>query len=197
MGSALRQALLVCALLVCGTRPVAGEVIAPEQASLLIEPGGSASAIYLLSESRTPLFGYSLDFEIIPSPSASGTLSIDTTATNFFDLRNLITAGGLMRDPVFSTIAGRPTGAFVSTNVLGDGLVTATQGVNDVLAELVFRASPDAEGTFEVRLTDGSALSDGMGFGVPFDALTLSINVVPQPVAPMLLIAGIVFFRRR
>lgn len=197
MSSFLRCTAAVCALPLLAVGPAIAEIIQPEVNSLPVEPGETARALYLLTENQTPLFGYSLELEVVPCPGATGSVTIDASATNFFDARNLITAAGQMRDPAFSTISERPFGAFVSTNVLGDQLVLAVPGVNDALAEVAFRASADATGKFEVRLRTGTALSDGQGFAVPFESMILSINVVPTPMSTLLLLAGILPIRRR
>lgn len=157
------------------------EVIRFDPLSIEMRPGERARALVLLDESVTPLFGYSLDVQLAGLGGASG-LAINIDETNFFDARNLITAAGEARDPVFSIIRGTPDGGvFISTNTESGMEVLAHPDVNDVLAELVFDAAPDALGDFEITLGTGTALSTALGEPVPFTPTTLTINVVPAP----------------
>lgn len=158
------------------------ELIRPESAALDVISGGTGSTIIILDDSVTPLFGYSLELKVVPLAGAVGSVTIDAAASSFFDSRNLITAAGLTRDPVFSVLQSTPSGMFLSTNTSDLSTITAVPGVNDALAQVVFRASPDAAGQFELRFADGTALSDGQGFAVGFtsDVLTITV-VIPTP----------------
>ncbi len=181
---------ITCAL---GAPLASAELIRPESAALDVIAGGTGSTIIILDDSVTPLFGYSLQLEIVPLAGAIGSLTIDAAASSFFDSRNLITAAGLMRDPVFSVLQSTPTGMFLSTNTSDLSTITAVPGLNDALAQIVFRASDDASGQFEVRFADGTALSDGQGFAVGFMSQPLTISVVvPAPGVLALGAAGFV-----
>ncbi len=135
-------------------------------------PGGEVRVLVLIEDLGVPLFGYSLDVDVAPVMGATGSLVPSVSETNFFDARNLITAGGAMRDGFFSVIQLSPDdGLFVSTNTDDASAVLATADVNDVLVELVFDASNDARGTFEISFGPGSALANAGGKAVPFEFL--------------------------
>ena len=192
-----RDLAAACVLLFAGASAAHSELIRPEHELTLIVPGANASSQVLLTHSSTPLFGYSLRFEVTPLAGASGAITIDTALTNFFDSHNLITAGGAQRDPLFSVILSTPNGAFLSTNTDDLSTVIASPGVNDVLAQLVFSASADAIGMFEYRVIAGSALSDAFGSPVAYDAVAGFIVVVPAPASAMIVIFGLFGGRRR
>ena len=174
------------------------ELIRWSEPALDVLPGESVAGLALLDESVTPVFGYSLEIEIVPLEGSMGTLTVDTVATNFFDSRNLISQGGAMRDAMFSVIQPTEVGVFISTNTADLSTVTAAPGVNDALAQVVFAASADAFGDFEVRFGSGTALSDGLGFPVEHATQTLTITVIPAPASIGLLLgAGEIRRRRR
>ena len=162
------------------------ESVAIQSLNLGISAGGSASTLFTLGGSVTPLFGYSLAIDIVALSGSTGSVSVDTSLTNFFDSQNLITAAGLTRDPSFSLILpSGVNGAFISTNTSDGSTVLATPGVNDVLAQLFFKASADASGQFAIQLGAGSALSDGQGFPVAFDFAPGTITIQSGPIVPL------------
>jgi hypothetical protein len=175
---------------------VSAEQILFDQPLVEVLPGDEVSLLILLAENVTPLLGYSLDVGIVPAGGATGSVVADVAATNFFDSQNLITAGGAMRDPFFSTILDAGDGGvFISTNTDDGSTVLAVPGANDVLAQVVFDVSEDALGDFSIDLGPASALSDGAGFAVPFDFLGGTIHVVPEPAALTLLLSGLLTVR--
>lgn len=192
-------AAAACAAVVgFGAAAADAEVISWEMNSAEVLPDQTTSGLVKLSDSTTALFGYSLAIEVTPIGGATGTLAVDLALTNFFDARNLITAAGSERDPVFSIILPTSDGAFISTNTADFSGVTAATGVNDVLAQVFFRASANATGSFEVRLATGTALSDTQGFPVDFSSSPIAIRVVPSPgVAVMMLPVALMRRRRR
>lgn len=144
-------------------------------------PGSTVSVLFLLQDNTAPLFGYSLDVDLLPETGASGQVTANIDLTNFFDTRNLITAAGATRDPMFSDILGPGDGGvFITTNTDDGSTVLAVDGVNDVLAQVFFDVSPDAFGDFTILLGPASALSD-IGGDVLFDFSPATITVVPEP----------------
>ena len=168
------------------------EIIRFDAASLELRPGDRASVLVLLDESVTPLFGYSLDIER-SGPAGVDGLSINLDQTNFFDDRNLFTAGGETRDPLFSVIRGTPGGgAFISTNTESGAELLAEPVGNDVLAELIFDAGAGGLGRYEITLGAGTTLSTALGDPVAFAPTSLTITVIPAPAAAsFLLLAGL------
>ena len=145
------------------------ELIVLDGPELQLCVGRTESMLFLLQQNTTPLFGYSLDIDIVPAAGATGSVTVNVGLTNFFEVRNLITAGGAELDPLFSVILDTGDGGvFVSANTADGSTVLAVDDVNDVLVEVFFEASPDAGGDFMIELGPGSALSDGSGFAVPF-----------------------------
>ncbi len=159
------------------------EQIVVETTSSVIPPGGNLSLLVLLKANITPVLGYSLDVRIIPDPSSRGALTVNTSTTNFFDSRNLITAGGATRDPFFSVIQDNGvSGVFVNTITDDDSTVLALDGVNDVLVQVMLQASADACGPFSIELGNASALSDGSAQAIPysFSSPIFLVNNGPQ-----------------
>lgn len=181
----------------CGCCSARAERIHWSEPNLSVLPGGTVAGMVLLDESTTPLFGYSLDIRIMPLDGAVGTITVDTATTNFFDSRNLVTAGGFTRDPIFSVIQSTADGVFISTNSADLSTVTAAPGLNDALAQVFFRASAGALGEFQVRFGSGTALSDGLGSPVTHMTQSLSITVIPSPASVGGLILGAVIARSR
>ena len=145
------------------------ELIVLDGPDLQLCVGQTESMLFLLRLNTTPLFGYSLDIDIVPAAGATGSVTVNVGLTNFFEVRNLITAGGAELDPLFSVILDTGDGGvFVSANTADGSTVLAVDDVNDVLVQVFFEASPDAGGDFMIELGPGSALSDGSGFAVPF-----------------------------
>ncbi len=173
--------------------------IRPETTSVTTDGSSELSVRWLIEDVDVPLFGYSLVLErsVLTGDSTGGAI-IDVAATNFFDERNLITAGGLTRDMDFSLIQGDGAGgAFVSTNADVLAGVTPTPGLNDVLVQVVFSIEVSQPGEYMFQLGTGSALSDTGGFPVGFDSEPLVITVVPVPATSMLLVvAGLAATRR-
>lgn len=183
--------------------PVAANAafIRPEVSAVTTDGSIPVSVRWLIQDTVTPLFGYSLDLERMPVTRgvASGA-SIDPSMSNFFDERNLLTAGGLERDQDFSIIAGDGSGGvFISTNATTLDGTTPVAGVNDVLAEVVFTIDSSVPGDYVFQLGSGSALSDTSGFPVDFESTPLTITVIPSPAGGLLIISGIgpVALRRR
>ena len=163
---------------------VHADIVRPAIETLDVLPGSQVSVLWLIETSLTPLFGYSLDLNLLGdlSDDRTGTTVINTEASNFFDDKNFITAAGGTRDPIFSVmIADGSGGAFISSNTNDGSVFLAQAGINDVLAEIVFDISADASGRFVFDLGPGSALSDATGFPVSFTGSGLEINVVPFP----------------
>ncbi len=164
------------------------EVIRTEQPVASAAPGGSVSVKFLLDPNTFALLGYSLDVVVVPDPSSVGTVTVDMAATNFFEKHNLITACEACPtqpalDPDFSLIINTGDGSVFVNAITSDlSTVIAEQGVNDVFAEVVFNASPDACGRFEIQLDAGTALADENASSVPF---TFTPGVIAvRPVTP-------------
>lgn len=162
--------------------PAAGasEQIVVEPQSTVATPKGTVTVLFLIRNNTTPLLGYSLDVEIVPGPDARGTVTADVAGTNFYDVQNVITAGGATRDPFFSVIQDSGDGGvFVNTITDDNSTVLAVDNVNDVLAEVVLNVSGAACGDFTIQLGQSSALSDGDGFPVAFAFVPGTIAVHP------------------
>ena len=156
-------------------------------------PGTTVSVLFVLQNNTTPLFGYSLDVDVIPQPDASGSLAVDVLATNFFDRRNLITAGGAIRDPIFSQILDTGDGGvFITTNTDDGSTVLAVAGLNDVLAQVFFDVSAEAFGNFTIELGPASAIG-----AADFAFTPHTFTVVPEPSTLLLCLAGVAVVRRR
>jgi hypothetical protein len=154
------------------------EVIATDLPILGLETGETEALLFLLQGNVTPLFGYSLEIEIVPIDDATGTVDVCVVQTNFFDERNLIIAGGAPLDEDFALIFGTPEGGvFINANTADGSTVLAVPDVNDVLAEVHFTAGTDASGEFEIVLAAATALSDVDGFEVPYTASLATVNV--------------------
>lgn len=171
---------------------LAAEFIMPESSSVSAMPLEEVSILFMIRDNTTPLFGYSLDIDVIPQAGAVGSVTANAPLTNFFDVQNLITGGGAIRDPLFSTILDTGDGGvFISTNTDDLSTVLAVDGVNDVLVQAFFDVSPDAFGDFLITLGSGTALSDGLGFPVPFSFSTVAVQVVPEPGSAALVAIGL------
>lgn len=196
---AVRRRALGAGLAALGALPASAGVVRPEVSLLEARPGETVRVLWLVEDIDTPLFGYSLGVARLGAdPDAVGNIAIDAAATNFYEPRNLITAGGGGLHPLFTVIAPDGSGGiFLSTNTADFSTVLPVSGVNDVLAELVFEVGLDALGVFEFGLGPISALSDGAGFPVGFDRGTLTILVVPAPWGLALLGLGLGAPRRR
>ncbi len=147
----------------------------------MVDAGGEVRVLVLIEESAVGLFGYSLDIDIAPVGAATGSLVPNVSLTNFFDARNLISAGGAMRDGFFSVIEGSADGGvFISTNTNDLSAVFPVPGVNDVLAELVLDASTDAAGEFRIEFGSGTALSDTAGMPIAFASSSATVMIAPE-----------------
>ena len=62
--------------------------------------------------------------------------------------------------------------------------VLAVDGVNDVLAEVVFDVPPDTEGEFLLTLGATSAISDGNGSPIPFTFIPATVRVFDPAEVP-------------
>lgn len=142
-----------------------------------VTPGGTVDVLFVARGGDTPIFGYSLDVDVLPTQDAVGTVTVDVASTNFFDVRNLITAGGAVRDPQFSWIIDPGDGGvFISTNTEDGSTLLPVEGVNNVLAQVVFDVSADAFGDFTIDLGPATALANA-----DFDFAPGTITVVPEP----------------
>ncbi len=162
-----------------------GERIVVEPQSTVVISGSSLSVLFLVRDNTTPLAGYTLGVTVAGEPGTMGTVTANAAATNFYDVQNLITAGGASRDPFFSVIQGSEGGG-VSLSTMTEDLSTvlAVGGVNDVLGQVVFDVSEDAHGDFTIQLTASSALADGNFDPVPFAFAPATIRALNPALVP-------------
>jgi len=131
----------------------------------------------------------------VASPELGATASVTTTVTltNFYDPRNLITAGGAVRDPFFSFIEDNGSGGVTVSTITDDAsTVLAVDGVNDVLAQVFFEVPPDALGEFAVQLGSASVLVDGNAAAVPFTFTPGTIRVLDPSEIPAVSAWGVI-----
>lgn len=172
--------------------------ILAEPATAEALPGDAMSILFRISQAEpTPVFGYSLDIDVLAGPGSSGAIVVDIDFTNFFDEQNLITAGGGTRDALASEIVANTSGVFISTNTDDLSSIIPVEGVNDVLAQVYFDISTDASGVFAIELGRASVLSDANGLPIEFDFTPASITVVPEPSTLFLALLGIGILARR
>ncbi|MBI1827248.1 MAG: hypothetical protein HY287_03600 [Planctomycetes bacterium] len=146
------------------------EQIVVQLQTTVVTPGTTPSILFLIRNNSTPLLGYSLDVDFAPFGSVQGSVTANIASTNFYDVRNLFTAGGKTRDPLFSVILdGSDGGVFVNTITSDDSTVLAVDGVNDALAQVVLNTSADACGIWEIKLGQATALSDANGSPVTYN----------------------------
>jgi hypothetical protein len=163
------------------------EVILVDGAVTTGLPGESVSVLLKLHNNVTPLFGYSIALRAVPLGGATGTVTANVDATNFFDVQHLILADpdSAPLDPDFSVILPwNDGGVFINANTADGSTVLATPDVNDVFAEVVFDLSPDSSGSFALQLGPATALSDGDGFPVGYifcGGVVASGEVPPNP----------------
>ncbi len=164
---------------------------------IVLPPGGSGSALVVLSgdASTEHFFGYSLALRIVPTAGATGSVTfdledlIDAPETNLALDWNLIAAYPAPLDPIFTVVwPDGPNGVFINANIslfdpTAPDFVTSVSSVNDVLAELVVDASPDASGTFSITAGPATAFSDPNGFPIPFvwTVGTITVDDTPPP----------------
>ena len=171
-------------------------------------PGTTVSVLFLIRDNTTPILSYTLDVNIVPQSGSLGTVTANVSATNFYDVRNLISAGGAMRDPFFSVIQDNGGGGVSVTTITSDlSTVQAVDKVNDVLAQVFFDVPQDALGDFSIELGSGSVLVDGNAATVPFSftpgtiRVTNSIPAVSEwgmmVLSLLVVTAGCVVFVRR
>jgi len=167
------------------TVAVQGERIVVEPQSSTVISGSSLSVLFLIQDNTAPLAGYTLDVTVAGEPGVMGTVTANVAATNFYDVQNLITAGGATRDPFFSVIQGSEGGG-VSLSTMTEDLSTvlAMDGVNDVLAQVVFDVSEDAHGDFTIQLTASSVLADSNFDSVPFTFAPATIRTLNPALVP-------------
>lgn len=139
------------------------------------------SALLRLTSDSAPVSGYSLEIEVVPLPGTSGSVTVNAVATGFYDLQNLITAGGLERDPARSGIFLSPERVLGFARTIDDVLVAPVPGINDVLLDLHLLPSPGSFGDFELRFGPATAFYGAGGASVPFDAQSAILHVVPAP----------------
>ena len=207
-------ALAVCLLAAIGSAPtLAADHVGFEQPTMEVIPGQPFSMLALMTQNTTPLRFYSLDFEVLPQPGATGKLVGDDAASNFYLTQNLIKQGGGTLSPVSQVIqntmdAHGNRGLVVNGMTLAeDNVAPAVSGVSDVLAQLVFDVSSDASGFFTIQLDElGSTLLHRVSDGppptdqkVPFTHSSVTIEIVPEP-GSLALLAGaacLLSWRRR
>lgn len=160
--------------------PAAGaaELMVIDPPSTAALSGETVSLLAMILQNSTPLLGYSLDVDVIPAAGAVGSVTADVAATNFYEVQNLITAGGAELDPLFSAILDLGDGGvFINAITADDSTVLAVADINDALGEILFDVSGDACGDFAVQFGPASALSDADAFAVPFDVEPAVIRV--------------------
>jgi len=171
-------------------------------------PGTTVSVLFLIRDNTTPILSYTIETNAVAQTGATGSVTANVSATNFFDVRNLITAGGAMRDPFFSTIEDNGNSGVSVTTITSDlSTVLAVDDVNDVLAQVFFDVPQDALGDFSIDLASGSVLVDGNAATIPFAFTPGTIHVVsPIPAVSdwgmmvltlLVAMAGCVVFAKR
>ena len=194
MKSSIIIAVVRAFLLVTASTAIGSPILVALEGPNEVIPGTTFDVLFTIYDTEsTPLFGYSLDVDVMSNTDAVGNLSVNIDLTNFFDDRNLISAGGAVRDPLFSDIVNTGDGgAFITTNTTGGSTVLVVAGVNDVLAQVFFDVSPDAFGDFTIELGPASAVG-----AVDFDYTPHTFTVVPEPSTLLLCLAGVAVVRRR
>jgi hypothetical protein len=176
-----------------GSRRIGADQIIIDPVNITALSGTMHGVLFLIRGNTTPLAGYTLHVGVFAEPSASGTVTADINATNFYDTRNIITAGGAVRDPMFSIIGSDDDGGVVVTTVTENlSTVTALDGINDVLVQVMVNVSHPAAGDFTIGLREGSVLVDGNGSSVPFVFAPGTIHVWDASVVPTVSSWGVV-----
>lgn len=155
------------------------EEIFVREGAITVQAGLCGKARLLLRCNSTPLLGYSLDVDISPVGGAAGSVTADVALTNFYIVKNLIEANpSADLDPLFSLILDPGDGGVFVNAITADVTtpVTAAPGM-DVLAEVFFDASANADGDFTIQLGPATALSDANADAVAYDFATRTIKV--------------------
>ena len=161
-----------------GTLAASTEQIIVEGQTTLALPGTTVSVLFLIRDNTTPILSYTLDVNIVPQSGSMGTVTANVSMTNFYDIRNLITADGAVRDAFFSVIQDNGGGGVSVTTITSDlSTVQAVDNVNDVLAEVFFDVPQNALGDFTIELASGSVLVDGNAASIPFSFTPGTIQV--------------------
>jgi len=178
------------------TSSKAGPVfVGMEGAPAFVTPNSQFDVLFTIDTNETPLFGYSLEIDVVPQTGALGNVAVQVGGTNFFDLRNVVTGSGGMRDPLLSHILDTEDGGvFITTNTHDGGTVLAMPSVNDVLAQVAFEANQDAIGDFDIVLSESTAFSNSVGENVPYVFEGFAIHVVPEPSALLMGSMGVAVF---
>lgn len=146
-------------------------------------PGNTVSIQFLIQNNTTPILGYSLDVKLTPVVGAVAPITADPATTNFFDSQNIITAGGAVRDPLFSIIQSNDAnGVFINTITEDNSTVLAVDGVNDVLAEVFIDLPIGSCGDYTIDLGPATAISDGNAFAIPFSFVPGTVTVEECPI---------------
>jgi hypothetical protein len=152
--------------------------------------------------------GYSLDVDVFADSAATGriigladSLYGDDAAQSHFDLPQCFIAAdpaGRALHPAFSVInGGGDGGVFVRALERMARPVGPADAGHDVLAELVFSVSPDAEGLFTFRCGPGTALLDATGTLVSFESPSATMEIVVPEHGTILLVASTALLIRR
>ena len=190
-----------------GTITASTERVIVEGQTTFALPGTTVSILFLIRDNTTPILSYTIETNTVAQTGATGSVTANVAMTNFFDIRNLITSGGAMRDPFFSTIEDNGSGVSVTTITSDLSTVQAVDNVNDVLAQVFFDVPQEALGDFSIELASGSVLVDGNAATVPFAFTPGTIHVMnPIPAVSvwgmivlghLVVTAGSVVFKKR
>lgn len=174
-----------------------GAMVTPETMMHVVDAGTELRVLWLLTDTDEQVFGYTLDLDLVAT-DGTGAVTIDAAQTNFFEMRNVIVAGGAPLDPTFSVInPDGMGGAFISANTADLSGVVPIDGVNDVLAEVVLTIPADAQGEFMVTLGSASVLADPGGQAIDFTSAPLVLNVIVPGPGALACLAGMLSLRRR
>jgi hypothetical protein len=162
-----------------GVVAATGERVIVDGQTTIALPGQTVSVIFLIRDNTTPILSYTVGANAVAQVGATGAMTANVSATNFYDQRNIFTAGGAMRDPFFSTIEDNGSGGVSVTTITADfSTVLAVDNVNDVLAQVFFDVPEDALGDFTIALGAASILVDGNASPVPFAFTPGTIRVL-------------------
>jgi hypothetical protein len=190
------------------TATITGERVIVGGQTTIALPGQTVSVLFLIRNNTTPILSYTVDANAVAQAGAVGTVTGNVAMTNFYDPRNIFTAGGVMRDPLFSFIEDNGSGGVSVTTITANlSTVLAVDNVNDVLAQVFFDVPQDALGDFTIALGSASILVDGNAAPIPFAFtpgtihVTTSIPAVSEwgmiVLSLLILAAGSVVFAKR